>query len=67
MVDLHPPVHSDLVKVGFPAPHVLLLSFNRPKALNAMTPLMETDIKNLLDWFEDEPELWYVLFFGFLF
>lgn len=64
MVKLSPPIHSQEVKVAFPTPHVLLLTFNRPKALNAMTPTMSSDMKKLLDWFEDEPELWVVIVTG---
>jgi enoyl-CoA hydratase/carnithine racemase len=58
---LSPPVHSDEVKVSFPAERVLLLTLNRPKYLNAMTPQMEHDIKTVLNWFESEPSLWWVL------
>ena len=60
MSRLQPPQHSNEVKVAFPAEHVLLLTLNRPKQLNAMTPRMSEDLKTLLDWFEDEPSLWYV-------
>lgn len=52
------PSHSDELKVEFPAEHVLLLIFNRPKSLNAMTPTLQSDIKNVLDWFDSEPALW---------
>jgi len=65
MTNLQPPAHSESVKVAFPVPHVLLLSFNRPSALNAMSQAMHADMKAMLDWFEDEPELWCV-FFNFL-
>ena len=57
---LTPPAHSNELQVNIPAPHVLLLTFNRPKTLNAMTPRMMEDLTALLDWFETEPELWYV-------
>ncbi|PPQ66341.1 hypothetical protein CVT24_007178 [Panaeolus cyanescens] len=60
MSNLQPPAHSEEIKVDFPAPHVLLLTFNRPKSLNAMTPQMTDSLKRLLDWFEKEPELWCV-------
>jgi len=53
------PAHSDELKVSFPAEHVLLLSFNRPKSLNTMTPQMERDLDALMSWFSDEPSLWY--------
>lgn len=39
---------------------MLLLTMNRPNALNAMTPVMEADINALLNWFEEEPSLWSV-------
>ena len=54
------PQHSEQLLVDFPAEHVLLLTMNRPKALNAMTPVMEADINNLLNWFDEEPSLWSV-------
>lgn len=53
-----PPQHSDQLLVDFPADHVLLLTLNRPKALNAMTPQMTTDLERVLDWFDNEPSLW---------
>ncbi|KAF9476925.1 enoyl-CoA hydratase [Pholiota conissans] len=61
---LQPPKHSDQIKVAFPVDHALLLTFNRPKSLNAMTPQMTEDLKALLDWFEEEPELWVVIVTG---
>lgn len=66
MTNLQPPAHSELVKVAFPVPHVLLLSLNRPSALNAMSQAMHADINAMLDWFEHEPELWYVSFLPFV-
>lgn len=56
--NLHPPAHSSELLVSFPAPKVLLLTFNRPKALNAMTPTLEADLYNVLRWFDGEPEMW---------
>lgn len=57
---LNVPHHSDEIRVAFPAEHVLLLTMNRPKSLNAMTPTMEADIDRVLTWYEGEPSLWYV-------
>ena len=54
------PAHSDEVVINFPAEHVLVIVMNRQASLNAMTPQMETDIKNCLNWFDGEPSLWYV-------
>ncbi|KAG6873071.1 hypothetical protein C0995_003379 [Termitomyces sp. Mi166 len=61
---LKPPAHSNELKVDFPADHVLLLTFNRPKYLNAMTPTMTEDLRRVLDWFENEPQLWVVIVTG---
>ncbi|TFY76591.1 hypothetical protein EWM64_g7422 [Hericium alpestre] len=58
------PPHSDEVRVWFPREHIMVLSFNRPRSLNAMTPQMESDIKKLLDWFDEEPYLWAVIITG---
>lgn len=58
------PPHSAQLKVSIHATHihVLILTFNRPEALNAMTPTLESDIKRCMDWFDDEPSLWCVQF-----
>ncbi len=53
------PSHSDEIKVSFPLEHVMLLTFNRPKSLNAMTPTMDSDIDTILKWFDNEPSLWF--------
>ncbi|KAI0830820.1 enoyl-CoA hydratase/carnithine racemase [Trametes gibbosa] len=64
MALLQPPAHSDEIKVSFPKEHVLLLAFNRPKSLNAMTPTMTDDIKAVLNWFDNEPSLWVAVITG---
>ena len=56
---LTPPTHSDEIKVSFPQEHVMLLTFNRPSKLNAMTPTMQGDIDRVLTWFDNEPGLWW--------
>ena len=58
---MQPPPHSSELKVAFPEKHVLLLTFNRPRSLNAMTPQLTNDLKTVLNWFEEEPGLWYVV------
>ena len=55
---LQPPAHSNEIKVAFPQDHVMLLTLNRPKALNAVSPTMKSDIERVLDWFDDESSLW---------
>ncbi|KAK7051447.1 hypothetical protein VNI00_004421 [Paramarasmius palmivorus] len=59
-----PPPHSDQILVSFPAEHVLLLTLNRPKSLNAMSPQMARDLQVVLDWFAEEPSLWVVIVTG---
>ncbi|KAH9043671.1 enoyl-CoA hydratase/carnithine racemase [Lactarius pseudohatsudake] len=63
--NLSPPSHSDEVKVSFPKEHVILLTMNRPKSLNAMCQTMESDLENLLSWFEGEPSLWVAIITGY--
>lgn len=55
---LAPPPLSDELQLSVPDEHVLLLTLNRPKSLNAMTPRMSADLARALDWFENEPSLW---------
>ncbi|KAI0690750.1 enoyl-CoA hydratase/carnithine racemase [Cytidiella melzeri] len=58
------PPHTNEIKVSFPVEHVLLITFNRPKSLNAMTPEMDDSIGKVLDWFDNEPSLWVVIVTG---
>ncbi|KAJ6595674.1 enoyl-CoA hydratase [Mycena vulgaris] len=59
-----PPAVSAEILLDFPQKHVLLITLNRPKSLNAMTPQMEDDLRRVLNWFEDEPSLWCVVVTG---
>ena len=59
-VPLNPPKHSDELELSFPVKHVIVLTMNRPKALNAMSRQLESDIKTTLNWFDDTPSLWCV-------
>jgi len=59
-----PPSISDELRLDFPAEHVLLLTLNRPWALNAMTPTMAHDLERVLNWFESEPRLWVAVVTG---
>ncbi|KAH0825966.1 ClpP/crotonase-like domain-containing protein [Lanmaoa asiatica] len=54
------PSHSDELKVSFPQEHVLLLTLNRPRYLNAVSPRLHNDLTSVLRWFDEEPSLWYV-------
>ncbi|KAK2462892.1 hypothetical protein APHAL10511_005090 [Amanita phalloides] len=64
MSSLSLPVVSGELKLDVPEDHVLLLTLNRPQALNAMTPNMTRDLRRVLDWFEDEPRLWVAIVTG---
>lgn len=55
---MHPPSHSEELLVSFPADKVLLLTLNRPEALNAISPSLEAELRTLLQWFDSEPNLW---------
>ena len=52
------PSHCDEIIVSLPAPHVLLLTLNRPKALNAVSPQMSDSVDRILSWAEQEGEIW---------
>jgi hypothetical protein len=58
--DTQPPGHLNELIVSVPEAHILVLALNRPKFMNAMTPTLHNDINNLLNWFDDEPNLWWV-------
>jgi len=58
------PQHSEQLKISFPAEHVMLLTLNRPKRLNAVGPQLNSDIGAVLNWFEDQPSLWVVIVTG---
>jgi enoyl-CoA hydratase/carnithine racemase len=61
---LTPPPTSSQLQLSFPIPHAILITFNRPKSLNAMTPEMTEDMERVMDWFENEEELWVAIFTG---
>lgn len=50
-----PPVPDTLV--SFPAPHVLLVTLNRPKALNAIPRPQHFALERLWAWYDEEPSL----------
>ncbi|TFK21277.1 ClpP/crotonase [Coprinopsis marcescibilis] len=64
MPSVNPPNTSNQLLVSFPSEHVLLLTLNRPKQLNAMTPQLTEDLRKVLNWFEEEPSLWVVIVTG---
>ncbi|KAF8588381.1 enoyl-CoA hydratase/carnithine racemase [Ramaria rubella] len=53
-----------LVKIDIPADHVLLLTLNRPRSLNAVSIELANDVQSVLAWFDSEPELWVAIVTG---
>ena len=51
-----PPPVSDAL-LSYPSPHVLLVTLNRPKQLNAVTRAMHVELHRLWDWFDAEQSL----------
>ncbi|KAJ5733394.1 hypothetical protein N7493_002180 [Penicillium malachiteum] len=50
------PPQNDAI-VSFPAPHVMLVVFNRPQVLNAMTSSAQYDLESLFSWYDNEISL----------
>ncbi|KAK3985478.1 putative enoyl-CoA hydratase/carnithine racemase [Cladorrhinum sp. PSN332] len=57
-----PPVQDTLIT--FPKPHVLLVTLNRPKALNAIPTLQHPALAALWNWFDTQPYLRCAVFTG---
>ncbi|PBK80037.1 enoyl-CoA hydratase [Armillaria gallica] len=60
---LSPPHSSELI-LAFPSRHVLLLTLNRPDALNSVTVELADELCAVFDWFEREKELWVLVLTG---
>ena len=56
------PSHTDEIILSLPAPHTLLLTLNRPQALNAVSPQLTDSIDRILNWAEQEGDIWWVNF-----
>lgn len=59
-----PPSHAEHLILSYPAPHVILVTFNRPKAMNSVSEPMRQDLIAIFDWFEAEPDLWVAIVTG---
>lgn len=62
MSGLAPPRTTQQLLVSFPLPHALQLTINRPKARNAVAQDLEDEIGRVMDWFEEEEDLWCALY-----
>ncbi|KAJ4367242.1 hypothetical protein N0V85_009154, partial [Neurospora sp. IMI 360204] len=54
--ETHPPSVPNTL-LSFPAPHVLLVTLNRPAQLNAIPTSQHKRLAALWDWFDAEPAL----------
>ncbi|KAL2109139.1 hypothetical protein VUR80DRAFT_2937 [Thermomyces stellatus] len=54
---LSPPPDVVDTLIAFPAPHVLLVTLNRPRLLNAIHTQQHKDLAGLWAWFDAEPSL----------
>ncbi|KAK1752359.1 ClpP/crotonase-like domain-containing protein [Echria macrotheca] len=52
-----PPPQVPNVLLTFPAPHVLLITLNRPAQLNAIPSTQHAPLAALYDWYDNEPSL----------
>lgn len=50
-----PPTPNYLL--SYPAPHVLLITINRPKRMNSIPYAMHWEADTLISWFDSEPSL----------
>lgn len=51
------PPNVSCVLLEYPAPHVLLVTINVPKQMNALTVEGSWEMERLWGWFDQEPEL----------
>ncbi|KAF2460284.1 enoyl-CoA hydratase-like protein [Lineolata rhizophorae] len=52
-----PPVSPTTCLLSYPAPHVLLVTINRPRAHNALTFAAHWELDAVFDWLDREPTL----------
>ncbi|KAF8333172.1 enoyl-CoA hydratase/carnithine racemase [Cantharellus anzutake] len=48
-----PPPHGNHILLSYPRKHILLLTFNRPDVLNAISKPLQNDLNTVLNWFEE--------------
>lgn len=49
------------LELSFTAEHVLLITLNRPKALNVFNEEMEEEMRRVLEWVDEDAGVWYLL------
>ncbi|KAI5468009.1 ClpP/crotonase-like domain-containing protein [Mariannaea sp. PMI_226] len=53
----HQPPTSTYGLISFPAQHIMLVVFNRPRMLNAMTVAAQYELEAIFAWYDSEPSL----------
>ncbi len=54
---LPPPAADPSVELAFPAPHVLLVTINRPRQMNSIPFPVHWYLHRVFEWFDREPTL----------
>lgn len=49
-----------------PEPHILLLTINRPKQLNSLNPEANREMDSLLDWAEENDDIWCIIVIAYM-
>jgi enoyl-CoA hydratase/carnithine racemase len=52
-----PPPNQTFAQISLPTPQILLVIFNRPKALNCINTPSQWELDALFEWFDSEPSL----------
>ncbi|KAM7197230.1 ClpP/crotonase-like domain containing protein [Rhypophila sp. PSN 637] len=52
-----PATPGDTILLSFPAPHILLVTLNRPAQRNAVNSAQHAALASIWDWFDSEPSL----------
>jgi len=53
-----------MVKLSIPTDHILVITLNRPRSLNAVSPELAEELRRALAWFDNEPEFWVAILTG---
>ncbi|KAI8329104.1 ClpP/crotonase-like domain-containing protein [Blakeslea trispora] len=56
--------NTEFTLLSFPAPHVLLITINRPKQYNALSHAANWELHRLFDWAEQENDIWCIVLTG---
>lgn len=54
---VNPPPAPQHALLSFPAPHVLLVTLNRPRDLNCINSQGHVDLHGVWEWMDEEPSL----------